>query len=383
MAKDLRRRVVAFRMAAHHLSNAPAEPALESAAAVAGMQTSRVDSAAVALAVRDEAITPDDVTQALVSDRSLITIWAMRGAPYVVPTHDLPVFTAGAAPDTALSMTEFASGWVEHLRANDVDLDKLIDDIVSAGRDALRSGPLPVDDLRTRIYAALKQLHHIERPSFARADMPEALYRLLGPLGVVCIVDGEGTRAVIGAVDDWVRGAVPELKPDTARRELLRRFLHAYGPATERMFAEWTTRSMREVRALFDGLRDEIEPVGSGGISGWILKRDADTLKAPPEPDGLWLLPPLDPFLAQRDRATLVPDRALAGRVWKPVNPPGTILRNDQVVGTWRSTRKGSRLVVTVEPFGSVNRKTKTAIEAAAERIAPFRGASEASIELT
>jgi hypothetical protein len=381
MSRDLRRRIVAFRMAAHHLSVPPAEPALQSSAAIAGMQTSRVDSAAVAFAVRDPTSMPDDLTRALTGARSLVTVWAMRGAPYVVPTDDLPVFTTGAAPDPTLSLPEFAAGWVEHLREHGIDLDELIGDIVAAARETLRQGPLPVDDLRTRLYASLVQLHPIERPQFSRADMPEALYRLLGPLGVVCIVDGEGTRAVIGALDDWVRNPTPEMEPRAAKLELLRRFLHAYGPASERMFAEWTARSLREVEGLFGDLGEEIERIDHDR-SSWILARDSDTLRVPPDPDGLWLVPPLDPFLAQRDRATLIPDRALAARVWKPVGPPGAVLRGDQIIGMWRSTRKSRRLAVTVEPFVAMKRATLTAIEKAADRIAPFRGTAEATVEV-
>jgi Winged helix DNA-binding domain len=383
MSSDLRRRIVAFRMAAHHLSVPPAEPALQSSAAIAGMQTSRVDSAAVAFAIRDAAIIPDDLTRALTSERSLITTWAMRGAPYVVPARELAVFTTGAAPDPVLSITEFASGWVEHLHAHGVDFDKLIGDIVAAAREELRGGPLPVDDLRTRIYATLTQLHSIERPQFSRADMPEALYRLLGPLGIVCIVEGEGSQAVIGALDGWVRDtAPPSLKPHAAKVELLRRFLHAYGPASERMFAEWTARSRREVDALFDDLGEELERIDDHRHRGWMLARDVDTMRDPPDPDGLWLLPPLDPFLAQRDRATLIPDRALADHVWKPLGPPGAVLRDGQVVGVWRSTRKARRLVVTVEPFVRVTRSTLNATETAADRIAPFRGAADATVEV-
>ena len=382
MSDDLRRRIVAFRMAAHHLSAPPAKPVLQSAAAIAGMQTSRVDSAAVAFAIRHTAATPDYVTQALTSERSLTTVWAMRGAPYVVPTSDLPVFTDGAAPDPKLSLSDFAAGWVEHLRAHDIDLDELIGDIVAAAREALHDGPLPVDDLRNRIYASLVQLHRIERPEFSRADMPEAFYRLLGPLGVVCIVDGEGTRAVVGAVDDWVRNPAPKMEPHAAKLELLRRFLHAYGPASERMFAEWTARSMREVEALFGDLGEEIERVNHQRHLCWMLARDVNAMRDPPDPDGLWLLPPLDPFLAQRDRTTLIPDHAFAEQVWKPLNPPGALLRGYQVIGVWRSTRKARRLVVTVEPFVRVTRATLQAIEAAADCIAPFRGAAEAAVEL-
>ena len=382
MQSGPRARFVAFRLSAHNLTAALPAQELERAAGVAGLQTSRVDSAAIALANRVDAVRPEDVTRALDRSGTLVTIWSMRGAPYVVPTCDIAVFTAGAAPDPQLSLKEFATAWAEHLLQAGVDLNGLISDIATAAKAALRDGPLPVDDLRNRIYAALPQLHPIERPQFARADMPEPFYRLLGPLGVACIVEGEGTRAVIGALGDRVPRAVGGVDQHSAKLELLRRYLHAYGPATDKMFAEWTTRSVREVRALIADLGDELVPIEVDGSHHWLLATDEEALRSPPDPVGLHLLPPLDPFLAQRDRATVIADRKLAAKVWRPLSPPGVVLHGADIIAVWRSTRKGRRLAVTVEPFAPVPAATAKAIEARAAELAPFRGAEDVSIEV-
>jgi hypothetical protein len=258
----------------------------------------------------------------------------------------------------------------------------LIRDSATAARAALRAGPLPVDDLRTAIYAALPQLHPIARPDFARADMPEALFRLLGPLGVVCIVEGEGTKAVVGALDAWLQQEATAEDPRAAKLELLRRFLHAYGPASERMFADWTARSMAETRALFADLGDELMPAVVAGKDRWLLARDEQALRAPPDPTGVHLLPPLDPFLAQRDRATLVPDKMLAKKVWKPLGAPGAVLQDGQVIGIWRSTRKARRLAVTLEAFSALSPAALSAVERCAARLAPFRGADDSSVDV-
>jgi len=46
-------------------------------------------------------------------------------------------------------------------------------------------------------------------------------------------------------------------------------------------------------------------------------------------------------------------------------------------VGIWRGQVAGGRLRVTVEAFGSLGDKQRTAIEQAASLIAPFRGRDE------
>jgi hypothetical protein len=49
-------------------------------------------------------------------------------------------------------------------------------------------------------------------------------------------------------------------------------------------------------------------------------------------------------------------------------------------VAAWRARTKGTRLEVTIEPFGRLARPAREAISAEAEGIAPFRGSETAEI---
>jgi hypothetical protein len=49
-------------------------------------------------------------------------------------------------------------------------------------------------------------------------------------------------------------------------------------------------------------------------------------------------------------------------------------------VGTWRARGAGSQLEVTIEPFTKMSDRQRTAIEAEAELVAPFRGREEATV---
>jgi Winged helix DNA-binding domain len=86
------------------------------------------------------------------------------------------------------------------------------------------------------------------------------------------------------------------------------------------------------------------------------------------------LLPVQDPYLQQRDRATVIPDAAWRKKLWRPVQGPGGVLVDGEIVGTWRSRIKGLRLSVTVEGFSGLTPPTREAIADEAERVAPFRG---------
>jgi hypothetical protein len=181
------------------------------------------------------------------------------------------------------------------------------------------------------------------------------------------------------ATDIWLGEPLGGDLPD-ARLELVRRFVHAYGPVLPRHFAAWTGISPAEARDRFLSLADELVEVRLDGAASVMLRSDLDMLADPPLATGARLLPAGDPFLAQRDRSTLLADRAHQRAVWRPVGSPGLVLVTGHPVGTWRARAAGKRLEVTVDAFISLGERQRTAIEQAAATIAPFRAREEADL---
>ena len=91
MTEATRERVLAFRVAGHHL-HAPTDPA--TAVAACGLQEYPPGHAEVALHARAGAVAPDDPVRG-----TWTTVNAMRGAPYVVPRADAAVFTRALVPE--------------------------------------------------------------------------------------------------------------------------------------------------------------------------------------------------------------------------------------------------------------------------------------------
>jgi hypothetical protein len=56
------------------------------------------------------------------------------------------------------------------------------------------------------------------------------------------------------------------------------------------------------------------------------------------------------------------------------------LLLDGEIVATWRTRTKGTRLEVTIEPFGRLARAARETISAEAEAIAPFRGAERVEV---
>lgn len=392
MGYVLREQTLAFRLAGHNLTRRLPGASLLDAAAACGIQETPTGSAGLAFAARTERATPADLDDALRARRTLVTLWSVRGAPYVVPSADLEVFSAGALPVGVASVRQMLGGWAAALETAGLDPMETLEQMIAAARELLDGRTLGVNDLRDEVFARVTPLSSVTRPSGAHADMPEPLFRALGTTGVVCIVAGRGTDAELARADQWLPPPAEPAEPaepagddvrPRARAELARRFLHCYGPASAQNFAEWSGRSTADSRAALSSLGDELTEVTVDGKPALLLAADLDAFSSPAQPHGARLLPVNDPFLQQRDRATLVPDAASRRRLWQAVRGPGGVLVDGEVSGTWRSRSAGRRLEITIEPFGRLSPSAREEIEAEAQRVALTRNHEVAEVHYT
>ena len=358
-----RRQALAFRLVRHHLT--VRLPAAEvRSAAVVGLQDTPPGSAALALAARADAAA--DALEALV------LVPSVRGAPLAVAREDLPIFTAGLEPpDEAAARKVVGNAWKS---LDGYTAMEALDRVSEAVHDSLRDGPLPRDDfhqaLRERLPGDLLwwcrgcDSHHVH-PS---------LWRATGIRGVLAIAGREGRSAVFGLPPE-----APAMEDPGA--ELVRRFLHAYGPARPRLFADWAGLGASHAAALWDRAGDLVA-VHLDGARAWVLAGDERALLEERQIEGVRLLANLDPLNAGRDRELLVPDPALRKRIWRVLGGPGTVLVGGDVGGLWRSAKKGARLVVTVEPLAALAPSQHDELAAEAERIARFRQAERTELRI-
>ena len=99
----------------------------------------------------------------------------------------------------------------------------------------------------------------------------------------------------------------------------------------------------------------------------------------PPPHEGVHLLAPNDPWLANGDRALVLPDRGRQKLVWRSLHSPGVVLVDGDVAGTWKGRLTGDVLEIAVSPFAALPERTLADLEAEAERVAKVRGARELS----
>jgi hypothetical protein len=96
------------------------------------------------------------------------------------------------------------------------------------------------------------------------------------------------------------------------------------------------------------------------------------------------LLPPGDPLLLARDRELLLPDAAARRALFVAINSPGLVLLDGAPAALWRGRKRGRRLAVEIRALGggALPRRALPAIEHEAERIAPHRGCTSATVAL-
>ena len=80
--------------------------------------------------VRVGGVRPDDLRRALWDDRSLAKTWLMRSTLHIVPSEDLPLYSAAIGARRLR-----APGFLKHVGVTATELDRAI----AAVRDAARS----------------------------------------------------------------------------------------------------------------------------------------------------------------------------------------------------------------------------------------------------
>jgi hypothetical protein len=194
--------------------------------------------------------------------------------------------------------------------------------------------------------------------------------------GDLCFAPSAGQQVRFVRPDQWLPAWEP-MASDRAIREVVRRYLAAYGPATREEFARWfgiTSPALAE--RLLIGLGDEVAPVALGSTSAWMLAADVAEAAETAPTRVVRLLPAFDQYViaAPRDAPAVLP-AALKGRVYRPQGWLSPVLLIDgRMAGVWRHELAGNRVAVTLAPFAEAPPWVKQAAEDEAGRLAAFLG---------
>jgi hypothetical protein len=342
--------VTARRMARSHLSE-PAErqgPA-DIAAALCGVHAQILSAAELSIGRRIVGGTRADVHAALWNERSLVKTFGPRGTVHLVAAADLPMWTGAlsALPSSVPTHPDPVRFTAEQS-----------EEVIGAIDASLADGPLTVDELTVAIRERAGPWAVEETMDAFQVKWPRwrQLTSTAAHRGVLCFGPPRGRNVTYTNPRTWL----PTFRPDDgdlALQTLLRRYLHAYGPATPQHFAKWLAIPLRPAADLFDASAELLEPVEFDGQQAWVVAGDTAT----PEElhRGVRLLPYFDSFVvAGQPRERLFPGaaatRALAGG--QAGNFP-VLLVDGVVGGVWHHRRSGRSIEITVEPIETLSAK--------------------------
>lgn len=269
-------------------------------AAWAGLQDSVPRSAVHSLHARVQGVTADAW-----EDEALVQVWGPRYTAFVVPADAHVAFTLGRLPPkgrTRARAFDLAERAAAHLDGRRLPMDP-VGEALGIHPNALR-------------YAALT--------------------------GRVLIRWAGARQPTIWTVPP------PAMEPEEALTELLRRYLHWYGPATLAAFVRWGGIDGGAAVQAFGRLQPALEAVRTPLGDAWILAEDEPMLGAGPLAAApARLLPSGDPYflLWDADRELLVTEAAHRAALWTSRVWPGALLVGGEIVGTWR--RAGAVVEVT------------------------------------
>jgi winged helix DNA-binding protein len=349
-------RALAWRVARQRLEPR-GDDLLEIAATVCGLHAQLMASAELTAWARLDG--PASVSRALWEDRSLVKTWAMRGTLHLLPAAEYGVWQA------ALSTYDYyrKPAWFRASGVSQEELDLIIEAVgrVLEGR------------MLTREQLAAEVASEVDSPGIEE-KLSQSWGALLKPAafhGKLCFAPSDGQKVRFTSPSTWLDG-YSRVDPDEALREVARRYLGAFGPATRDNFSRWWYgTSPAQSQKLIESLGDEVAVVGDGA---YLPAAAASELESASLSRCVRLLPAFDQYVIAAPRELPGEDRDRVYRKQGWISP--VLLVDGRMDGVWSHERKGSRVVVSVEPFGRVPKWVRSGVEAEAARLAEFLGGS-------
>jgi uncharacterized protein YcaQ len=348
----------AFRLRRHHLLDRSAKDLVTICRDVCGVQAQIMSAAQLQLWARNHAITPTVVNDALWKNRSLVKTSLMRQTLHFVPADEFPLYIAAHKNARAKAVLSIMA----RCKITREEADALSALIL----EELKTGPAP----RAAITAAVRP--KVSKRLRVWMDKVWSIVRLPVIEGLVCYGPGEGNQATFIRTEHWLpaRSRVDGAKVDAvqAQKELFRKYLRAYGPATLQDFAHWSLISMAEVRALRPLLDSEIAE--HNGLL--LLREDLKILQATsPEMNSVHLLPYFDVYLlAHRFKEHFLKPqfykRVYRNQGW--ISP--VVLINGEIAGVWSYKLLRKALEIEIELFARVDSRTRSQIKDRAAELA-------------
>ncbi len=336
-----------------HRPTSARDPA-EIAKAIAGAQAQDLYAGPLSFRSRSRSLTAAAVERARTEERSLLRTWVMRMTIHMIATEDagwmLPLFEPGIEAWSRRRLEQLGMPRQRQEKA------------LKAFERALgKEGPLTRPEAAERVVAAGIELKRETRLHIAMLAVTS---------GIACLGPDQGRSSCLVLREDWLPKP-PRFDREAALAELARRFVGAFGPATERDFAKWSGLALRDLRVGLERIAGELGEARLGDEVALTLKGRRNRWPRQPE---LRMLGAFDTYmLGYADRDFALPARhreafKAGGGGWlRPI-----VVSDGVVIGGWSYRRKGNGVEVTLNSAGSLSAADRKAIDAEVADIERF-----------
>jgi Winged helix DNA-binding domain len=357
----------------HRLTPADrASTSLEGARSVVALHSTDPVTVFLSIRARTTGVQPADVERELYFERTLVRMLGMRRTLFVVPRELVPVVQAACTRTIAARERKRVEKMIADSKISTRPAAWLTRAMSTALREVEARGEAFTSDVTRALPALAKRLRFGVGTKFEATQsvgsrvLPQLAMegRLVRGRPRGTWVNGQYRWAPAAT---WLGGEIQALDAAEAQAELLRRWLAAFGPATETDLRWWAGWTAHEARAALAAVPHAV--VAFDGAQGFVLADDVDRVETP-EPSAA-LLPTLDPTtMGWKERdwylgphgSTLFDNNGNAGP---------TVWWDGRVVGGWSQSRDGEIRYRLLEEVGA---DAEAAVEAEAERVAEWLG---------
>ena len=352
------KQAIAWHVRRQHLDERlPRTKLLPLVSELCGLHAQVMSSAELTAWCRIDGLKQGEIAHHLWKTRKLVKTWAMRRTLHLLPADEHSLWLDGFNYSQ-----QWRPAWFQYFGVSQNELEQITEAI---GEVLRRSGPLSREQLAEAVtkQTGLAGLHDKLTMSWGMLLKP-ACYR-----GYLCFGPSEGQNS------RFIFPGERKLQNKMALREIARKYLSTYGPATEKAFVRWLHTGQRGSREMKAALRAEGVEVDIEGTKAWMLEEHLKPALQNEMPRTVRLLPAFDQyvFAAALHSSQVLPKADLRPRVYRnqgwfsPV-----VLIDGQMMGIWNFRRKTNSLEVTVEPFAVYKTKWRRSVGEEAERMAAF-----------
>jgi len=327
---------------------------------VAGLQAQLAKPPYVSLWSRIAGFAREDLT-ARVLDRSVVKTTMMRHTLHLTTARDYLALRRAVQPSLTRAFTS-----ITRKRLEGLDLEPL----VAAAADHVRDEPRTFAQIRDLLAAMEPDRDPSALAYAARTFIPLVQVPAGPPWGYDNRAPYLDAETFLGA----------PLDPDDDPRELVRRYLAAFGPASVRDAQAWS--GVPGLQGAFEALRPELRTFRDErgtelfDVPGGPLP-DAGT-PAPPR-----FLPEFDNvLLAHHDRSRVVSDEDRKRIALTAARMLPTFLVDGVVHGAWSISTTRGAATITLEPFRPLQAKDRRAVGAEAEQLVRLLEPDAATVDV-